>query len=113
MTVTQNGKVLRTLKVSTGRPGSKTETRSGIKVILSRESEHIMDSTTVGIPKGQPGYYRLKTEWAMRLTWSGEFLHSAPWSVGRRAAPTSATAAPTSARPTPSGCSTARRWVTS
>jgi len=82
MTVMQNGKVLRTLKVSTGRPGSKTETRSGIKVILSRESEHIMDSTTVGIPKGQPGYYRLKTEWAMRLTWSGEFLHSAPWSVG-------------------------------
>ena len=82
MTVTQNGKVLRTLKVSTGRPGNKTETRSGIKVILSRESEHIMDSTTVGIPKGQPGYYRLKTEWAMRLTWSGEFLHSAPWSVG-------------------------------
>jgi len=82
MTVTQNGKVLRTLKVSTGRPGSETETRSGIKVILSRESEHIMDSTTVGIPKGQPGYYRLKTEWAMRLTWSGEFLHSAPWSVG-------------------------------
>jgi lipoprotein-anchoring transpeptidase ErfK/SrfK len=82
MTVTQNGKVLRTLKVSTGRPGSKTETRSGVKVILSRESEHIMDSTTVGIPKGQPGYYRLKTEWAMRLTWSGEFLHSAPWSVG-------------------------------
>ncbi|GAA4356402.1 Ig-like domain-containing protein [Angustibacter luteus] len=82
MTVTQNGKVLRTLKVSTGRPGSKTETRSGIKVILSRESEHTMDSTTVGIPKGQPGYYRLKTEWAMRLTWSGEFLHSAPWSVG-------------------------------
>jgi len=82
MTVTRNGKVLRVLPVSTGRPGSKTETRSGIKVILSRESEHIMDSATVGIKKGEPGYYRLKTEWAMRLTWSGEFLHSAPWSVG-------------------------------
>ena len=36
----------------------------------------------LGIKKGDPGYYRLKTEWAMRLTWSGEFLHSAPWSVG-------------------------------
>jgi len=82
MTVTQNGKVLRTLNVSTGRPGAETETRSGVKVILSRESEHIMDSATVGIAKGEPGYYRLKTEWAMRLTWSGEFLHSAPWSVG-------------------------------
>ncbi|GAB3592025.1 Ig-like domain-containing protein [Angustibacter peucedani] len=82
MTVTRNGKVLRVLKVSTGRPGSETETRNGIKVILSRESEHVMDSATVGIKKGDPGYYRIPTQWAMRLTWSGEFLHSAPWSVG-------------------------------
>lgn len=82
MTVTRNGKVLRTLKVSTGRPGSETETRGGIKVILSRESQHTMDSSTIGIAKGQKGYYRIDTKWAMRLTWSGEFLHSAPWSVG-------------------------------
>ncbi|HET8614040.1 MAG TPA: Ig-like domain-containing protein [Actinomycetales bacterium] len=82
MTVTRNGKVLRTLKVSTGRPGSETETRNGVKVILSRESQHTMDSATVGIKKGDPGYYRIDTKWAMRLTWSGEFLHSAPWSVG-------------------------------
>jgi lipoprotein-anchoring transpeptidase ErfK/SrfK len=82
MTVRKNGKVLRVLKVSTGRPGSETETRNGIKVILSRESQHTMDSATVGIPKGDKGYYRIDTKWAMRLTWSGEFLHSAPWSVG-------------------------------
>jgi lipoprotein-anchoring transpeptidase ErfK/SrfK len=82
MTVTRNGKVLRVLKVSTGRPGSDTETRNGIKVILSREREHTMDSATVGIDKGEKGYYRIDTKWAMRLTWSGEFLHSAPWSVG-------------------------------
>jgi len=36
----------------------------------------------LGIKKGDPGYYRIPTQWAMRLTWSGEFLHSAPWSVG-------------------------------
>ncbi len=82
MTVTRNGKVLKVLKVSTGRPGSETETRNGIKVILSRESQHTMDSATVGIKKGEKGYYRIDTKWAMRLTWSGEFLHSAPWSVG-------------------------------
>jgi lipoprotein-anchoring transpeptidase ErfK/SrfK len=41
-----------------------------------------MDSATVGIKKGEKGYYRIDTKWAMRLTWSGEFLHSAPWSVG-------------------------------
>jgi len=82
MTVYKNGKLLRTLPVSTGRPGPKTETRYGIKVIVSKEPTHIMDSTSIGIPKGTPGYYRLTTHWAMRLTWSGEFLHSAPWSVG-------------------------------
>ncbi|WP_157371670.1 Ig-like domain-containing protein [Angustibacter sp. Root456] len=82
MTVTRNGKVLRVLKVSTGRPGSDTETRNGIKVILSRESQHTMDSATIGIKKGEKGYYNIDTKWAMRLTWSGEFLHSAPWSVG-------------------------------
>ena len=41
-----------------------------------------MDSASIGIPKGSPGYYRITAQWAMRLTWSGEFLHSAPWSVG-------------------------------
>jgi lipoprotein-anchoring transpeptidase ErfK/SrfK len=82
MKVYKNGKLLRTLPVSTGRPGPKTETRNGIKVIVSKEVTHIMDSTSIGIPKGQPGYYRLTTHDAMRLTWSGEFLHSAPWSVG-------------------------------
>ena len=28
-----------------------------------------------------PEYYRLEVQYAMRLTWSGEFLHAAPWSV--------------------------------
>jgi lipoprotein-anchoring transpeptidase ErfK/SrfK len=82
MKVYKNGKLLRTLPVSTGRPGPKTETRYGIKVIVAKEPTHIMDSTSIGIPKGSPGYYRITTHWDMRLTWSGEFLHSAPWSVG-------------------------------
>ena len=82
MTVRQNGQVLRAFKVSTGRPGPKTETRYGTKVIISRDGDVTMDSTTIGIPKGKPGYYKIDTKWAMRLTWTGEFIHSAPWSVG-------------------------------
>jgi lipoprotein-anchoring transpeptidase ErfK/SrfK len=82
MKVYKNGRLLKTLPVSTGRPGPKTETRYGVKVIVSKEPTHIMDSTSIGIPKGTPGYYRITTHWDMRLTWSGEFLHSAPWSVG-------------------------------
>jgi lipoprotein-anchoring transpeptidase ErfK/SrfK len=41
-----------------------------------------MDSATVGIPKGDPSYYKMTVNWNLRLTWTGEYIHSAPWSVG-------------------------------
>jgi lipoprotein-anchoring transpeptidase ErfK/SrfK len=81
MTVRRGGVVIRTFKVSTGKPGLLTETRYGTKVIIERNAEIIMDSATVGIPKGDPNYYKIKTQWNLRLTWTGEFIHSAPWSV--------------------------------
>lgn len=82
MTVTRNGAVLKTIPISAGRPGPQTETRSGIKVIIRKEGTVVMDSTSIGIKKGQPGYYKITTQSAMRVTWTGEYLHSAPWSVG-------------------------------
>lgn len=82
MTVTKNGKVLRTIPVSSGRPGATTETRSGTKVIIAKEGTVTMDSATIGIPKGAPGYYRTIADNSLRVTWTGEYLHSAPWSVG-------------------------------
>lgn len=82
MTVRRNGKVLRVLPVSTGRPGATTETRGGTKVIIRKEGTVTMDSATIGIPKGKPGYYKEITDWNLRITWTGEYLHSAPWSVG-------------------------------
>lgn len=82
MTVTRNGQVLRTIPVSNGKPGPETETRSGTKVIIERKGDITMDSATVGIPEGSPGYYKIDTKWNLRVTWTGEFLHSAPWSVG-------------------------------
>ncbi len=82
ITVRRDGKVLRVIPVSTGRPGPLTETRSGTKVIIRKEGQVTMDSTTIGIPKGKPGYYKLDTKWNLRLTWTGEYIHSAPWSVG-------------------------------
>jgi lipoprotein-anchoring transpeptidase ErfK/SrfK len=82
MTVTRDGQVIRTIPVSTGRPGPLTETRYGTKVIIRKEGKVTMDSATVGIKKGQPGYYKIDTQWNLRLTWTGEYIHSAPWSVG-------------------------------
>jgi len=82
MTVRRGGKVVKVMPVSTGKPGPLTETRYGTKVIIRKEGEVTMDSTTVGIKKGDPDYYKIDTKWNLRVTWTGEYLHSAPWSVG-------------------------------
>ena len=79
MTVRRNGEVIRTMPITTGKEG--WETRSGIKVIMSKERNLVMDAATLGVAKDDPEYYRLDVEYAMRVTWSGEFVHSAPWSV--------------------------------
>ena len=42
-----------------------------------------MNSETVGIAQNDPEYYDIDdVEYAMRVTYSGEFIHAAPWSVG-------------------------------
>jgi lipoprotein-anchoring transpeptidase ErfK/SrfK len=80
LTMRRNGKVVRVIPVTTGKAAMAT--RNGIKVIMSRETEHRMDSASIGIQKGDPGYYNILARYAMRLTYSGEFLHAAPWSTG-------------------------------
>lgn len=79
MTVTRDGQVLRTVPVTTGKAG--WDTRVGTKVIISKQREVVMDAATIDVGENDPEYYRLDVEYAMRLTWSGEYLHAAPWSV--------------------------------
>jgi lipoprotein-anchoring transpeptidase ErfK/SrfK len=81
MRVLSNGKLLRTLPVTTGEE-PKFTTRSGIKVIMEKYDAKRMDSETVGIPNDSADGYNLdNVQWAMRVTSSGEFIHAAPWSV--------------------------------
>lgn len=82
MTVTRDGATVKTFPVSSGKPGKETETRSGMKVVIGKQRDMTMDSATVGIDKGEPGYYKVDTNFNVRVTWTGEFVHSAPWSVG-------------------------------
>ncbi|MDN4172943.1 Ig-like domain-containing protein [Nocardioides sp. SOB77] len=81
MKVFSNGELLRTIPVTTGKPGFTT--RSGTKVIIEKFDVKRMNSETVGIAAGSAEAYDIDdVQWAMRLTYSGEFIHAAPWSVG-------------------------------
>jgi len=86
MKVLINGKLARTIPVTGGQPGFIT--RSGVKVIMDKVTDITMRAETIGLKKGDVGYYSdTPVKWALRVTNSGEFLHSAPWSVkdqGRR-----------------------------
>jgi len=77
--VFRDGALIRTIPVTTGKPGF--DTRSGTVVISTKEPVRIMDAATGGTDTTDPEYYRIEVHWAMRITSSGEFLHAAPWSV--------------------------------
>jgi lipoprotein-anchoring transpeptidase ErfK/SrfK len=76
-----NGKLARTIPITTGKAGFTT--RSGVKVIVEKFLSKRMNSETVGIAAGSSEAYDIdNVQYAMRVTYSGEFLHAAPWSVG-------------------------------
>ncbi|GIF22716.1 hypothetical protein Ate02nite_54460 [Paractinoplanes tereljensis] len=91
-----NGKLVRTMKSSLGKGGSTTGangehisywTTGGPHVVLSKERVHSMSSASYGITDpNDPNYYGAEDiEYCTRITYSGEFLHAAPWnhSLGR------------------------------
>ncbi|MEU3398233.1 lipoprotein-anchoring transpeptidase ErfK/SrfK [Streptomyces filamentosus] len=80
MTVRRNGEVINTIPVTTGKPGFST--RNGIKVVLGKEYYVRMRGTSIGIDEGSSESYDLPVYYATRVTWSGEYVHAAPWSVG-------------------------------
>ena len=82
MRVFRNGKLIRTIPITTGEQ-PKFTTRSGTKVIVEKFRHKRMNSETIGIdPDSADGYDLDDVEYAMRVTYSGEFIHAAPWSVG-------------------------------
>ncbi|MDC5698912.1 Ig-like domain-containing protein [Intrasporangium calvum] len=83
MDVYISGQKTRTIPISGGRPG--WETRSGIKVIMEKFTNFTMKAESIGLKEGDKDYYEdVKVKRALRITHSGEFLHSAPWSVAQQ-----------------------------
>ena len=78
-TVVENGQVVNTLPSTTGKEGFTT--RSGTKLVLEKFDSLKMNSETIAIPSGSSESYDLNVRYAMRVTWTGEFIHAAPWSV--------------------------------
>ncbi|MCV7330433.1 L,D-transpeptidase [Mycobacterium cookii] len=78
-TVSQNGEVLRTMPASMGKPSRPTP--MGNYSALSKERTVVMDSRTIGIPLESSDGYKITAQYAVRVTWSGVYVHSAPWSV--------------------------------
>ena len=78
-TVSQNGEVLRTMPASMGKPTRPTPI--GHFTALSKERTVVMDSRTIGIPLDSSEGYKITAQYAVRVTWSGVYVHSAPWSV--------------------------------
>lgn len=74
--VYKNDKKVRSIPITGGKAG--WQTRSGTKLIMAKEYDKVMTNEMIGAKEK----YSLKAAYAMRLTNSGEFLHSAPWSAG-------------------------------
>nr|WP_319434165.1 L,D-transpeptidase [Mycobacterium sp. RTGN5] len=79
-TVSIDGQVARQMPASMGKP--KHQTPVGNFTALEKQSTVIMDSRTIGIPLSDPEGYKLTVNDAVRVTWGGVYVHSAPWSVG-------------------------------
>lgn len=81
MVVKIDGKKKYDVGISAGKATErKYTTTSGTHVTMEKKNPEKMISP--GIKKGEPGYYEEIVPHAVRISYSGEYVHSAPWSVG-------------------------------
>ena len=79
MTITRNGNVEQTFPISMGKPGH--DTPNGTYYVQDKFSDVDMDSETYGVPEGSSDGYNVHVKLAVQFDNSGNFVHSAPWSV--------------------------------
>lgn len=72
MRVYVDDRLVHTYPVSLGRPSKPSY--SGNLVIMSREYQTLFKTPD----------YTVEVNYAERITWDGQFIHSAPWSVGQQ-----------------------------
>lgn len=79
MKVYKNGELLRSIPVSLGRDVERWATPNGTYVVGDENPSMIMDSSTFGYSVEQGGYVT-PVDYATQLSYSGIYVHAAPWS---------------------------------
>jgi lipoprotein-anchoring transpeptidase ErfK/SrfK len=74
--VMRDGQQIKSFDVSTGKPGFRT--RNGIEVMMERVGKKHWTDEQIDAPEN----YSLHSQYAIRITNSGEFVHDAPWAKG-------------------------------
>jgi lipoprotein-anchoring transpeptidase ErfK/SrfK len=80
LTIRRNGEVVKTMPISMGK--NSTPTNNGTYIIGDRFGHLVMDSSTYGVPSNSPNGYRTEVDYATQMSYSGIYVHAAPWSVG-------------------------------
>lgn len=81
MVVKIDNRVRKKFPISLGKPG--WETRNGPKIVsTAKEPYKVYTSQAIGITDPAQAY-RLEAPWNVRLTPTGEFVHTAHWAYGR------------------------------
>ncbi|TDD70583.1 hypothetical protein E1298_36600 [Actinomadura rubrisoli] len=83
MTVRVDGRAVRGAGISAGKGGRRAyTTTSGVHLTMGKGDPIVMTSQWMGVTdKKDPRYYKLKVRHAVQISSSGEYVHSAPWSV--------------------------------
>ncbi|MGB6206407.1 L,D-transpeptidase [Mycobacterium sp.] len=81
LTVTRNGTVEKTIPMSMGMAAGGHQTPNGTYYVLDKKATVVMDSSTYGVPVNSSWGYKVNVEDAVRFDNSGDYVHSAPWSV--------------------------------
>lgn len=81
LTITRNGVVEKTFPMSMGMAAGGHQTPNGIYYVLEKMPTVVMDSSTYGVPVNSAWGYKVTVQDAVRIDNSGNFVHSAPWSV--------------------------------
>ncbi|QXJ26380.1 L,D-transpeptidase family protein [Actinomadura graeca] len=83
MTVRIDGRPVRTVGISAGKGGRRAyTTTSGVHLTMGKGDPVVMSSAWMGVTdKKDPRFYKMKVRHAVQISSSGEYVHSAPWSV--------------------------------